>query len=351
MVSPTGISMDVAKTEAISNWPMPTNVKQIQSFIGFANFYRRFIVNFSETVTPLTRLTRKEAPWIWGPEQLATFENLKLAFTQAPVLSHFNPDNPIVVETDASNYAIAAIISQISPNDGDLHPIAFFSKGMKPAELNYEIYDKELLAIFEAFRQWRNYLEGSTHVVLVLSDHKNLEYFATTKQLTRRQVRWLEYLSGFNYLIRYLYALANPHNFQLMFKPGQLLWAIILDLAALLISIKQGLATDPVTQNHFGQLHTTSDNCVPRWMWTPRWQTYGRFRRMESSCFIKVLCTSLTTRISALMSCVHTTITAWLDTRASQKWLIISNSSSSGPDWSDSSPTTSTHAPPADEAR
>ena len=140
---------------------------------------------------------------MWGPVHQQVFDTLKLAFTQAPVLTHFDPANPIVVETDASDYAIVAIISQISPDDGDLHPIAFYSHGMKPAELNYEIYDKELLAIFEAFQQWRNYLEGSTHTVLILSDHKNLEYFATTKQLTCRQVRWLEYLSGFNYLIWY----------------------------------------------------------------------------------------------------------------------------------------------------
>ena len=80
------------------------------------------------------------------------------------------------------------IISQISPDNGDLHPIAFYSHGMKPPKLNYEIYDKELLAIFEAFRYWHNYLEGSTHAVLVLSDHKNLEYFVTTKQLTHCQV-------------------------------------------------------------------------------------------------------------------------------------------------------------------
>ena len=118
-------------------------------------------------------------------------------------MTHFDPANPIVIETDASDYAIVAIISQISPNNSDLHPIAFYSHGMKPAELNYEIYDKELLAIFEAFQQWCNYLEGSTHAVLVLSDHKNLKYFTTTKQLTHQQVRWLEYLSGFNYLIRY----------------------------------------------------------------------------------------------------------------------------------------------------
>ena len=239
--------MDSAKTEAISRWPTLSNVKQIQSFIRFANFYCRFIINFSETVAPLTRLTWKDAKFSWGPEHQQAFETLKLAFTQALVLTHFNPDSLIVMETDASDYTIAAIILQISLDNGDLHPITFYSCGMKPLELNYEIYDKELIAIFEAFRQWCNYLEGSTHAVLVLSDHKNLEYFTTTKQLTRRQVRWSEYLSGFNYLIRYCagrlgtkpdaltrrddvyprganaYALANPHNFQLMFKPGQLL--------------------------------------------------------------------------------------------------------------------------------
>ena len=184
MVSPKGITMDSAKTEAISRWPVPSNVKQVQSFIGFANFYHRFIVNFSETVTPLTCLTQKDTKFSWGPERQQAFDTLKLTFTQAPVLTHFDPANPIIMEMDASDYTIAAIISQISPDDSDLHPIAFYSHGMKPAKLNYEIYDKELLAIFEAFQQWCNYLEGSTHTILVLSDHKNLEYFATTKQLT-----------------------------------------------------------------------------------------------------------------------------------------------------------------------
>ena len=135
---------------------------------------------------------------------------------------------------------------------------------------------------FDAFWHWRNYLEGSTHIVLVLSNHKNLEYFSTTKQLTCQQVHWSEYLSGFNYLIRYcagclgtkpdaltrredvypqgenVYALANPHNFHLMFKPGQLLRAIILDLASLLISIKHGLVTDPLVQAHMAQLWSTN---------------------------------------------------------------------------------------------
>src|SRR5882724_5753690 len=258
MVTPTGISMDTTKTDMVSVWPTPTNLKAVQAFLGFTNFYRRFIVGFSDIVIPLIHLTRKDTPFTWGPNHTKAFETLKTAFTQAPILVHFNPDNPIVVETDASDYVMAAIISQISPNDGDIHPIVFYSCSMQPAELNYEIYDKELLAIFEAFRQWCNYLEGSAHVVLVLSDHKNLEYFATTKQLTHHQVRWSEYLSGFNYLIRYragwlgtkpdaltrrddvypcgenAYALANLHNFQSMFKAGQLLHAIVLDSASLL---------------------------------------------------------------------------------------------------------------------
>src|SRR5882724_1283006 len=198
MVTPTGISMDTAKTDAVSAWPTPTNLKAVQAFLGFANFYRQFIVGFSDIVIPLIRLTRKDTPFAWSPDHTKAFETLKTAFTQAPILAHFNPDNPIVVETDASDYAIAAIISQISPDDGDIHPIAFYSRSMQPAELNYEIYDKELLAIFEAFRQWRNYLEGSTHIILMLSDHKNLEYFATTKLLICHQVHWSELLKVHN---------------------------------------------------------------------------------------------------------------------------------------------------------
>src|SRR5882672_11333862 len=283
MVTPTGISMDTAKTDAISIWPTPTNLKAVQAFLGFANFYRRFIIGFSDNIIPLIRLTRKDTPFSWGPDQMKAFRALKRAFTTAPILVHFNPDNPIVVETDASDYAIAAIISQISPDDGYIHPIAFYSRSMQPAELNYEIYDKELLAIFKAFQQWHNYLEGSAHVVLILSDHKNLEYFATTKQLMHRQVCWSEYLSGFNYLIRYhagrlgtkpdvlthqedvyprgenTYVLANPHNFQSMFKAGQLLHAIVLDSASLLISICHGLQHDPIAQSHITCLRVGPD--------------------------------------------------------------------------------------------
>jgi len=123
----------------------------------------------------MIRLTCKDTLFKWGPDHTKAFKTLKNAFTQAPILAHFNPDNPIFVETDASDYVIAAIISQISPDNGNIHPIMFYSCSMQPAKLNYKIYNKELLAIFEDFRQCCNYLEGGAHVVLMLSDHKNLE--------------------------------------------------------------------------------------------------------------------------------------------------------------------------------
>src|SRR5882672_5358135 len=141
MVTPTGISMDSAETDTVSTWLIPTNLKAVQAFLGFANFYQRFIVGFSDIVIPLIRLTRKDTPFTWGPDQTKAFETLKHAFTQAPILAHFIPDNPIIVETDASDYAIAAIISQISPDDGDIHLIVLYSHSMQPAKLNYEIYD------------------------------------------------------------------------------------------------------------------------------------------------------------------------------------------------------------------
>ena len=109
MVSPTGILIDVAKTKAISDWPVPSNLKQVQSFLSFANFYQHFIVNFSDMVIPLTRLTQKDTKFEWQLEHQTAFKKLKLAFMKAPVLSHFNPQDPIIVETDAS----ATMLSQL----------------------------------------------------------------------------------------------------------------------------------------------------------------------------------------------------------------------------------------------
>ena len=138
----------------------------------------------------------------WGMDEELAFEELKTRFQQAPILAIFDPNKPIIVETDASDFAIGACLSQLG-TDGKLHPIAFYSRKMSPAEENYDIHDKELLAIVAVFQEWRVYLEGPKHTVTVYTDHKNLTYFITTKQLNRRQVRWMELLSAYNFEIHY----------------------------------------------------------------------------------------------------------------------------------------------------
>jgi hypothetical protein len=155
----------------------------------------------------MTRLLQKDAPWCFDTHCKSTFNMLKLAFTTAPILSHWIPDMPQIIETDASDYAIAAIHSIWTP-DGELHPVAFHSRTLRPTKCNYDMHNKELLAIFKAFKIWRHHLEGYTSPVEVFTDHKNLEYFSTSKTLTRQQARWSEYLKAF--------------NLSLHFQPGKL---------------------------------------------------------------------------------------------------------------------------------
>jgi hypothetical protein len=120
----------------------------------------------------------------------------------APVLTHWIPDAKIMLETDASDYALVAIFSVYTP-DGKIHPVMFHSCSFNPTELNYDTHDRELLTIFEAFQQWHQYFEGSKTLIDVLTNHKNLEYFTTTKLLTRCQAQWSEFLSQFNMVIRF----------------------------------------------------------------------------------------------------------------------------------------------------
>jgi RNase H-like domain found in reverse transcriptase len=168
-------------------------------------------------------------------------------FTSALVLAKWNPGAPLIVETDTSDYALGAILLTIDPTDNQVHPIAFHSRTFTPPELNYDVHDKELLAIFEAFKAWQHYLEGSPSPINVITNHKNLEYFSTTKLLTRRQARWSEYLSQFNLVICFRpgklgtkpdfltrqwdvypkeggsdYAAVNPHNLRPVFTNEQL---------------------------------------------------------------------------------------------------------------------------------
>jgi hypothetical protein len=202
IVGADGVKMDPAKIKTIVEWQPPKNVTDVKSFTGFAGFYRRWIKDFSRILAPITSLERKDVPFVWTPECQQAFETIKDSFVSEPVLKHFDWDKPAVLETDASDYVCAGVLSQLD-DDGVLHPIAFYSKKMTPAECNYEIYDKELLAVVRCLEEWSPELEMSQHEVRVLSDHRNLEYFMTTKKLNRRQARWSEFLSRFNFKIVY----------------------------------------------------------------------------------------------------------------------------------------------------
>jgi len=198
IVGKNGISMCGDKVKAVLDWPTPTNVKELQSFLGLANYYRRFISQFSALTVPLTSLLQKDKPWIWSTHQDKAFQELKRLFLSQPVLSYPKLDRPFILECDASEFALGAILSQIG-DDNKLHPISFYSRKFSPAEINYEVYDKELLAIVAALQTWRQYLCGGAHGTTVFTDHRNLLTFMNNSQLTRRQARWSMYLAEYDF--------------------------------------------------------------------------------------------------------------------------------------------------------
>ncbi|MBW0534854.1 hypothetical protein O181_074569 [Austropuccinia psidii MF-1] len=201
IVSSEGLKMDYSKDQKILNWPQPKNIKARQSFLGFSNFYHCFIENYSKKISALTSLLKEDSPFIFNEEALSQFQILKEAFTTAPILSHFNPSLPTIVDTDASDYSLGAVLSQV--NDSGKHPIVFDIYKLLPAELNYEIHDKELLVIVWALKGWRAFLLSLSDSFEVLTDHSSLQYVISSKVLTCRQARWAEFLSEFHFSITY----------------------------------------------------------------------------------------------------------------------------------------------------
>ncbi|KAH7492800.1 hypothetical protein FOMA001_g2149 [Fusarium oxysporum f. sp. matthiolae] len=199
-ITPGEIRMEQKKISAVAEWKVPTNVKETQAFLGFANYYRRFIKRFSKIAIPLTELTKKGKPFKWNDKAQEAFEQLKKAILSEPVLAMFDPEKEIELETDASDFALGGQIGQ-RDSEGKLHPVAFYSCKLQGAELNYPIYDKEFLAIVNCFEEFRHYLMGSKHKVKVYTDHQNISYFATTHELNRRQLRYAEFLCEFDFVI------------------------------------------------------------------------------------------------------------------------------------------------------
>lgn len=195
-----GIRMDPEKVKAIMEWEPPKTVKGVRSFLGFANFYRRFIRDFSGIAAPLTRLTG-DVSFNWGEEEQAAFEKLKRIFVTEPILATFHSERDTILECDSSGYATGGVLSQYD-DEGVLRPCAYFSKKNNVHECNYEIHDKELLAVVRCLEEWDAELR-SVKSFKVITDHKNLEYFMKPKMLNERQIRWAGLLSRFNMEILY----------------------------------------------------------------------------------------------------------------------------------------------------
>ncbi|KAJ9519233.1 hypothetical protein QJQ45_017889 [Haematococcus lacustris] len=202
IVGSKGIAVDPAKVQVVKEWPTPRNLKDLQAFLGLANYFRRFISNFSSLAAPLTNLTSKQvaAAYDWehfGGAELEAFNALKEALCSAPVLALPDFSKPFVVCTDASLVGTGGVLMQ------DGRPIAYTSKKMSPAETRYATGEQELLGIIRAVREWRCYLDGAVDVT-ILTDHNPLIYLQTQPNLSRRQVRWMEELSRYKYEIKYI---------------------------------------------------------------------------------------------------------------------------------------------------
>lgn len=196
--------MDERKVTTVLNWPQPTTLKELQRFLGFSNFYRHFIRNFSAVANPLTTMVKKgNHRLVWSPTAIQAFQQLKERFTTAPILHHPDPDLPFVVDVDASSSGLGAVLSQKQGNPPKLYPCAYHSRKLNSAERNYDMGDRELLATKAAFEEWRHWLEGATHPFVVLTDHKNLEYLRMAKRLNPRQARWSLFFSRFNFTVTY----------------------------------------------------------------------------------------------------------------------------------------------------
>ncbi len=200
--------MNSSKINIIVNWLILINVKDIQSFLNFTNFYRRFIYDYSRITTSLTCFIRKDVLFIWFQKCQIAFNILKKVFTFKIIFHHYNSDHKIVIEINASNYVFKDILFQYDENK-IFHSIIYFLKKYNSIECNYKIYDKQLMIIVCAFKKWWSELEDFIYFVEMIMNHKNLEYFMSTKQLSYHQAHWNEFLSKFNYHITYCFDKIN----------------------------------------------------------------------------------------------------------------------------------------------
>jgi transposase InsO family protein len=194
IVSKDGIHVDPAKIKAIVEWPVPRNTRDVLQFKGLCEFYRRFIEHFSEIASPLSALTGN-VEFKWGEAEQQAFEALKHALTNAPILAPPDYTRPFVVTTDASKYAVGAVLSQ--GEGSEMRVVAYESRKMIDAETRYEIHDKELLAVIHALKKWDFHLRGRRF--RIVTDNWATKYIQTKPHLNHRQMNWMSILQSFDF--------------------------------------------------------------------------------------------------------------------------------------------------------
>ena len=198
--------MEMDKVKAVKEWITPTKIKEVESFLGFANFYRQFIKNFSHTAKPLNELKGKRDQKQEEEHQRA-FDKLKDKITSQPVLTLSKREGKFQVETDASGHTIEGVLSQ--EQERKWKPIASLSRTMQLAERNYKIYDKELLAIVKALTKQKQYLLDATEKFKVWTDHENLKYFRELNRLNGQQARWYLKLQDYDFILQHILGKMN----------------------------------------------------------------------------------------------------------------------------------------------
>ncbi|KAL0544942.1 hypothetical protein IC582_020072 [Cucumis melo] len=196
-----GVSVDPAKIEVVTNWPRPSTVSEIRSFLGLAGYYRRFVEDFSRIASPLTQLTRKGTPFVWSPTCESSFQELKQKLVTAPILTVPDGSGSFVIYSDASKKGLGCVLMQ----QGKV--VAYASRQLKGHEQNYPTHDLELAAVVFALKIWRHYLYGEK--IHIYTNHKRLKYFFTQKELNMRQRRWFELVKDYDCEILYPPGKAN----------------------------------------------------------------------------------------------------------------------------------------------
>ncbi len=200
IVSEQDLCINSIKVKAIVNWATFTNLKEIQDFVDFVNFYQRFIKNFSKLIKSFTQLIWKDTSFVWNEVCVEVFDNLKKQISSISVLRHFDVKRQAILKIDTFNYVKDDILSQYN-DENVLHSIVFYSKSMISAECNYHIYDKKLLAIIWCFKHWWLELKDTELSIQMFTDHQTLKIFMKNKQLTWWQANYLNILLKFNFQI------------------------------------------------------------------------------------------------------------------------------------------------------